>query len=248
MTVPFRVCAEDAAGFLRFHTVGSPSDKEVLRVAGHISRRIEKLVQGQGLMSGASDTGHNDQPFLMELYGAAVSGRVLSGPRAGQKSARMGDLENEQGQETPSPRCVNVNCVGLHANTVIPAHDRMRLERLCRYICRPPIAIERLKLLTDGRLLYRLKKKWRDGTSHIIFHPHELMERLAALFPAPRFNMIRYSGVLAPSASWRRRIIPEDMEAQRISPACHEKCEHNAHLSADKAGGEAGSFAIASQD
>ena len=36
-----------------------------------------------------------------------------------------------------------------------------------------------------------------DGTSHIIFKPHELMERLVALVPAPRFNMIRYSGVFA---------------------------------------------------
>jgi hypothetical protein len=75
---------------------------------------------------------------------------------------------------------------------------------------RPPIAIERLKPLPDGRLMYRLKKHWRDGTSHILFQPLELMERLAALIPAPRFNMIRYSGVLAPSASWRRRIIPKE--------------------------------------
>ena len=60
--------------------------------------------------------------------------------------------------------------------------------------------LKRLKLLSDGRLLYRLKKQWRDGTSHIIFQPHELMERLVALVPAPRFNMIRYSGVFAPAS------------------------------------------------
>ena len=73
------VYAEDDAGFLRFHTVGSPSDKEVLRIAGHISRRVEKLILRQGLMSGASDTEQNDQPFLMELYGAAC--------RAGSRAA-----------------------------------------------------------------------------------------------------------------------------------------------------------------
>jgi hypothetical protein len=33
----------------------------------------------------------------------------------------------------------------------------MGLERLCRYAGRPPVAIERLSLLPDGRLLYRLK-------------------------------------------------------------------------------------------
>jgi len=43
----------------------------------------------------------------------------------------------------------------------------------------------------------------------MIFEPLELMERLAALVPAPRFNLIRYSGILAPSAAWRRRIIPK---------------------------------------
>jgi hypothetical protein len=96
-------------------------------------------------------------------------------------------------------------------------------------MCRPPIALERLKLLSDGRLLYQLKKKWRDGTSHIIFQPLELMERLAALVPAPRFNMIRYSGVLAPSAAWRQRIIPKDIEAPGSS-ACTEKFGQNARV------------------
>jgi len=35
----------------------------------------------------------------------------------------------------------------------------MGLERLCRYAGRPPVAIERLSLLPDGRLLYRLKRR-----------------------------------------------------------------------------------------
>jgi len=57
------VYAEDDAGFLRFHNVRSPSDAEVMRVARHISRRVEKLILRQGLMPGASDTAQNDQQF-----------------------------------------------------------------------------------------------------------------------------------------------------------------------------------------
>ena len=208
------VYAEDDAGFLRFHQVGPPSNKEVKLVAGRIARRIEKLMSRRGL---TPDGEQPVQPFLAELYGTAVAGRVLTGRRAGQQTVRIGDLENGHGSEnTSTPRCANVQGVGLHANTSIPAHDRVRLERMCRYMCRPPIALERLKLLSDGRLLYKLKKCWRDGTNKIIFEPHELMERLAALVPAPRFNLIRYSGVLAPSAAWRRRIIPKEavMEAE----------------------------------
>jgi len=132
-----------------------------LRVAGHISRRVEKLMSRKDFMPDEFETKQNDQPFLAELYAASVSWRVLSGQRAGQQVVRVGDLENSHSHgETSSPLCINVNGIGLHANTVIPAHDRMRLERMCRYMGRPPIAIERLKLLSDGRLLYRLKKQW----------------------------------------------------------------------------------------
>lgn len=46
---------------------------------------------------------------------------------------------------------------------------------LCRYVARPPVATERLSRLTDGRLLYRLKHRWRDGTTHVVFEPAELV-------------------------------------------------------------------------
>ena len=53
-----------------------------------------------------------------------------------------------------------------------------------------------------------LKRRWRDGTAQVIYEPLEFMEKLAALVPPPRFNLVRYSGVLAPSSGLRRRIIP----------------------------------------
>jgi hypothetical protein len=84
----------------------------------------------------------------------------------------------------------------------------MRLERLCRYACRPPVAADRLSVWLDGRLLCRLKRRWRDGTTHAIFEPLELIEKLAALVPSPRFNRRRYSVVLASSIARRPLIIP----------------------------------------
>ena len=54
-------------------------------------------------------------------------------------------------------------------------HYEWSFERLARYAGRPPLATERLSLLPDGRLLYRLKRRWRDGTSHVIYEPLELM-------------------------------------------------------------------------
>ena len=41
-----------------------------------------------------------------------------------------------------------------------------------------------------------------------LFEPLELIERLAALVPAPRTHLVKYRGVLAPCAGWRDRVIP----------------------------------------
>ena len=74
---------------------------------------------------------------------------------------------------------------------------------------------ERLSLLPDGRRLYRLKHRWRDGATHAIYEPLELMERLVALVPPPKFNITRYSGVLAPRATLQTHVAPwgEDQDA-----------------------------------
>src|SRR5262245_22443188 len=84
----------------------------------------------------------------------------------------------------------------------------MRLERLCRYAAHPAVATERLSELSDGRLLYRLKRPWRNGTTAVIFEPQDLLAKLAALVPAPRIHLVRFHGILGPAAAWRPLIIP----------------------------------------
>ncbi len=81
---------------------------------------------------------------------------------------------------------------------------------------------ERLSLLPDGKLLYRLKRRWRDGTTPLIYEPLELMERLAALVHPPRFHIISFCGILAPGASLRPRVAPE---AETSNPPPHPGCQ-----------------------
>ena len=133
-----------------------------------------------------------------------MNGRVATGPRGGRRVLRLGDrIEAEELPFSEGERCASVAGVSLHANVAVPARDRARLERLCRYVARPPVATERLSRLPDGRLLYRLRRRWRDGTTHLVFAPLELVEKLAALIPPPRFHLVRYHGVLAPRARSR---------------------------------------------
>ena len=206
------VYAADEKNEIHFIPVAPPSDKEVARVAERIAQRIERLMIRCG-MTEKDEEFSNKQPLLAELYGASVSGRVATGPKAGRPLTKIGDdVDLEEIGVISSPRCASVSGVNVHANVLIPAHDRIRLERLLRYAGRPPVATNRLSGLPDGRLLYRLKRRWHDGTTQVIYEPLEFMEKLAALVPPPRFNLVRYSGVLAPSSSWRGQIIPEKPE------------------------------------
>jgi hypothetical protein len=72
---------------------------------------------------------------------------------------------------------------------------------------RPPIAQDRLHLTPDGQVVLALRHRWSDGTTHLMFDPLELLERLAALTPRPRINLVLYYGVFAPHARHRARVV-----------------------------------------
>ncbi len=114
--------------------------------------------------------------------------------------------------------------VSLHAGVATRAHERDKLERLCRYIARPAVSTKRLSLTRHGKVRYELKTPYRDGTTHIIFEPLDFMyrmygmpraqgcagaaiSRLVALVPKPRVNLTRF-GVFAPNSKYRARVTP----------------------------------------
>ncbi len=65
--------------------------------------------------------------------------------------------------------------------------------------------------------MHELRTPFRDGTTHLVFEPLELLERLAALVPPPRVHQLTYHGVLAPAASWRDAIVPRRARDRRAS-------------------------------
>src|SRR5204862_2192857 len=106
----------------------------------------------------------------------------------------------------------------LHAAVHVAAGDRERLERLCQYLCRPPLGQGRLQRLRDGRIAVALRP-WADGTTHLVFTPLELLERLVPLVPRPRINLVLYHGVLAANAPWRRAVVARaEPEAATVEP------------------------------
>ena len=69
------------------------------------------------------------------------------------------------------PLLAKVAGFSLHAATVCEAYQRSRLERLCRYITRPPNATKRLSVDGRGRVVYQYKQPIRDGSTHVVLEP-----------------------------------------------------------------------------
>ena len=97
--------------------------------------------------------------------------------------------------------------VNVHAGEAIDGSDRDRIQKLARYVARPPLSQERLERHSDGRLRYRFKSPWKDGTTAVLLDPLDFIGRLCALVPPPRFHMLRYHGVLAANAGDRADVV-----------------------------------------
>jgi hypothetical protein len=111
-------------------------------------------------------------------------------------------------QEEPRKGVAQYAGFSLHAGIGVEADQRAKLERLARYVSRPPVAEERLALTAQGQVCYRLKTPYRDGTTRIVLEPLDFIARLAALVPPPRVHLTRYHGVFAPHAALRAAITP----------------------------------------
>ena len=163
------------------YTRGADDRLSFRRVVPH-TEDIERLVDAQSVIQQAS-----------------LLGQAALGDRAGKRARRVQVLG---GRELPlPPRCASFAGYSLHAGVGFKATDRAGLERLCRYILRPPLAKDRLQRREDGNVVVGPKRVWSDGTSALVFSPSELVERLVALVPPPRANQVFYRGVVAANSA-----------------------------------------------
>jgi hypothetical protein len=207
----------------RFLPLPAPEPHEVARVLASAARRIERVLSARA--GDDAEALARDEPLLALLAAASLRTRVAIGSHHGEPWRRLGDRvepPDRSANAHASARVPRHGGMSLHAGVRVPARDRRRLERLCRYVARPPLANERLEERPDGTLALRLKTRWRDGTTHILMERRELIDRLVPLIPPPRAHQVRYHGILAPSASQRDRVVPgepvDEVDGERPRP------------------------------
>ncbi len=109
------------------------SDDDVQQIVETTARRVVRLLQRRGLLEeGHVDPLWEQEPLLAMITAASIQGQVATGERAGQPVRRR-LLDPQEGIRT-GPLCFASRGFSLHAATRVPATDRTRLERLCRYV------------------------------------------------------------------------------------------------------------------
>jgi hypothetical protein len=196
---------------VRFHPcppLDAADVEEVLAtVTAYVGRLLAQGGSGEGDDGGMLDEWADEAPVLAELAAASVQGRVALGSRAGARVRRRAPWAGATAPSGLGSCHARHDGFDLHAGLRVRADERDRLDPICRYALRPPVAHDRLQLTDDGQVRLALRRPWADGTTHLFFDPVALLERLAALTPRPRINLILYHGVLAPRAAWRSRVV-----------------------------------------
>ena len=210
-------CGDD--GEPVFIEVDAPTDDELHALLQTVITRLMQMLTRRGVLVedtgqtylAESDADSDEARTLRPLQAAAITYRIAFGPRAGQKVLT---LRGAMPRETAAhqPLCADIDGFSLHAAVRVEAHDRKRLEQLCRTITRPALSDERVQLNAAGRVELKLKTPWRDGTTHRVMSPLQFMQRVAALLPRPRLHLIRFHEVLAPNARLRSLVVPQGPE------------------------------------
>jgi len=197
-------------------------DADVAAVVRRVDKQVLALMLRRGLFGAANDEfvpmlpeAEPEQQLELELLHASAALRIATGGRTGKLVRRVGSrslARRTRSGRRRRPMQAEAGGFDLHARVRVSRGQRGQLEKLGRYLLRPAICLERLRLRGDGLYQYDFRRPWADGTSGIVLEPLELMEKLAALIPIPRANLVRYHGVLAPAATWRQEIVPGETD------------------------------------
>ncbi len=220
--------APDASGNrpIAFHPLPRPSPAVLGTIVHNVEIRVTRWLRRKGLLPGPdADADFSNEPPERSALDACLEGSLGLGELTELPGAypRGGDLAERDDLEPARPtrsarRGAQARGFDLHAGVAVAANDREGRERLLRYCARPPLSLERLSRLPDGRIAYELRKPWGRQT-HRVMEPLAFMARLAALVPPPRHPLIRFHGVFAPHSSWRAGVVPHP--APEVAPgAC----------------------------
>jgi hypothetical protein len=212
----------DGKGFM-FHPAPAPTQEDVESIVVRASKRILRFLRRRGVITLVTAPGDGEvtvvtdetmgeeDPLLARLLAAATAGAPPAGPANKRKPLRI-VVDPDAHPVAKGNLCGQQAGFNLHGATKVAANDEQGRLALCKYILRPPLANDRLKILDDNLVRLDFKKPWSDGTTSVEIPPLALIARLAALVPPPRRHLTGYFGVLSSHSSLRSQVVPAPAE------------------------------------
>ena len=138
-----------------FRWVKAPTSTELTQLTQVIARRVGRFLERQGLLERDEENSYLADDALEagpmdQLRGHSITYRIAIGPQQGRKVFTLQTLPASDLDEQFDKAAGNVAGFSLHAGVVAKAHQRKKLERLCRYIARPAVSEKRLSLTAHG--------------------------------------------------------------------------------------------------
>ena len=206
----------------KFRKGKPPANKDIEFLVAKISMRVVRLLRRTGHLQelspdeAACDPLFEEDPTYASCMSASVKNQIALGERRGQRVRFIGSGFGYEGEQPAlkGKLCAMVNGFSLHAAVQIPRHRRDQLERLIRYTARSSVCMDRMSITETGDIIYELGSVWKNGITHVLLSPLELIEKLAALVPLPNMHSSRYWGVIAPNSKMRKEVIPGKTRAE----------------------------------
>jgi len=158
---------------------------------------------------------HDDLDEHLEGGGEPVDEALVACVQLALPLRATGPLPSES--RPASPMLVRGFGMQLHAAVTVDGRDRKRLERVCRYLLRPPFALDDVQRTADGQVRVHFKKPNRFGATDAQMSPHTFLARLCALVPVPRAHTVVYYGVLSAHHALRSAVAPRADEPAPVA-------------------------------
>ena len=197
-----------------------PSNEDIALVVSKIKTRVFRALGRQGLINddnnyqlGEQDDLALEYPGMAESLASSIRRKIRNGNRV-EELGKNFDLKWEPKE---GKLCCYHDGFSLHARVKIHGGDRSGLEHLCRYIALPPVSNDRLSFKGD-QIVYKLKRPYNNGTTHLCFPLTEFITKLIALVPPPRLNLTRYHGALGPNSKRRKKVVIRNKNPEKERP------------------------------
>jgi hypothetical protein len=207
-------------------------------MAERVGKRITRFLERKKYITEQKAEDQSHERAEPDAITACAQLSLFPGAFVGRPHAVAARDEHEDFEPKRSKYAASWSGFNIHCGVHVAKDNDVGREKLIRYCARPPLSLERIEILRDGNIAYRVKYP-RNGKTHRVMTPVEFLARVAGILPPPRYPLTRYYGIFAANHPLRKKIVLKVPGAKKKAcdassePACTKEPRRAANPRAD---------------